>query len=188
MSVIVKICGITNPAEGLAAAHAGADALGFVFAEASPRHVSLRTAAEILREIPPFIVRVGVFVNAPEDLVYRAIAECGLNLLQFHGDETPEYCGQFGLMTMKAFRIRDNDSLKMLPVYETDAWLLDTYTNGVQGGSGEKFNWEIAVDAGKLGKPIFLALRFNAGQCRRRCPAGSAIWSRCLQWRRSGAR
>ena len=111
MSVKVKICGITNLADGLAAAEAGADALGFNFYEQSPRKVSLAEAAGIIRELPLFIIKVGVFVNPEEDQVFRAIAECGLNLLQFHGEETPEYCLRFGLMSMKAFRGRDAASL-----------------------------------------------------------------------------
>jgi len=89
--------------------------------------------------------------------VIRAIRECGLNLLQFHGDETPEYCLQFGLMSMKAFRMRDAGSLKALANYPTDAWLLDAYTPGKPGGTGEQFDWDLAVEAVKLGRPIFLA-------------------------------
>ena len=87
MSVKVKICGITNLDDGLAAAEAGADALGFVFCEQSPRCVAIETAGGIVRRLPPFVVKVGVFVNAPADLVYRAISGCDLNLLQFHGDQ-----------------------------------------------------------------------------------------------------
>src|SRR5437899_43482 len=102
MAVIVKICGITNPEDALAAAEFGADAIGFVFHQPSPRAVSLETAAAISRILPPHIVKVGVFVNAPETEVVRAIAGCSLNLLQFHGDEQPEYCLQFGVMSMKA--------------------------------------------------------------------------------------
>ena len=157
MSVKVKICGITSVSDANAAAEAGADALGFMFWDKSPRAVSLGAAAEIVRQLPPFIVKVGVFVNAEEDLVIRAIRECGLNLLQFHGDETPEYCLQFGLMSMKAFRMRDAGSLKALANYPTDAWLLDGYTPGKPGGTGEQFNWDLAVEAVKLGRPIFLA-------------------------------
>src|SRR5215510_7616632 len=138
MSVKVKICGITNAPDALAAVEAGADALGFNFYEKSPRHVSTRTAAEIVRQLPPFIIKVGVFVDADEDVVLRAIGDCGLNLLQFHGDETPEYCLQFGLMSMKAFRVRDAESLKALPDYPTEAWLLDAYSDGKRGGTGEK--------------------------------------------------
>src|ERR1700743_1400118 len=114
MSVIVKICGITNAPDALAAVEAGADALGFMFYEPSPRHVSIQKAAEIIRQLPPFVIKVGVFVDAPEDLIMRAIGDCGLNTLQFHGQETPEYCMQFGLLTIKAFRIRDAESLKTL--------------------------------------------------------------------------
>ena len=157
MSVIVKICGITNATDALAAAEAGADALGFMFYEPSPRHVSVESAAAIVRELPPFLVRTGVFVNPSEDLVMRAIAQCGLNLLQFHGEETPEFCTQFGIMSMKAFRIRDAASLTALQTYPTDAWLLDAFTPGKRGGTGETFNWDLAIEAKKLGRPIFLA-------------------------------
>src|ERR1041385_1946099 len=157
MSVKVKICGITSIADGLAAAEAGADMIGLMLAEKSPRLISIETAAEIARAIPPHVVKVGVFVNPSEDLVMRAIGECGLGLLQFHGDETPEFCTQFGLMCMKAFRIRDAESLKALPDYHTDAYLLDAYSEKSLGGSGEKFNWDLAVEAKKFGKPIFLA-------------------------------
>ena len=102
-------------------------------------------------------MRVGVFVNAPEELVTRAIGECGLGLLQFHGDEPPEFCTRFGLMSMKAFRLRDAESLKELPRYQTEAWLLDAYSAEKLGGTGEKFNWDLAIEAKKFGKPIFLA-------------------------------
>jgi len=157
MSVKVKICGITSAADANASVEAGADALGFMFYDQSPRHVSVPAAAEIIRELPPFVMKVGVFVNASEDTVQRAIAECGLNLLQFHGEETPEFCTQFGLMSMKAFRMRDAGSLKDLQNYPTDAWLLDAYSNDKRGGTGEKFNWDLAVEAKKFGRLIFLA-------------------------------
>jgi len=157
METRVKICGITNLADALAAVEAGADALGFNFYEQSPRHVSLKTAAEISKQLPAFIMRVGLFVNAPEDLVTRAIGECGLTMLQFHGDEPPEFCTQFGLMSMKAFRIRDAESLAEIPNYQTDAYLLDAFSPEARGGTGEVFNWDLAVEAQKFGKPIFLA-------------------------------
>ena len=157
METKVKICGITNIADGLAAVEAGADALGLNFYEKSPRHVSLNAAADISRQLPRFIMRAGVFVNADEDLITRAIGECGLTMLQFHGDEPPEFCTQFGLMSMKAFRIRDEKSLEELPKFQTDAYLLDAYSPEARGGTGEKFNWDLAVEAQKFGKPIFLA-------------------------------
>ena len=157
MSTIVKICGITNIADALAATESGADALGLMFYEKSPRNIALKTAVEIARELPPFVIKVGVFVNAPEAEVMRAVSECGLNILQFHGDETPEYCQLFPVMTIKAFRIKDAASLTSLPDYKTDAWLLDAYTPDKPGGTGEKFNWDRAIEAQKLGRPIFLA-------------------------------
>jgi len=157
MNTRIKICGITNLADAQAAVEAGADALGFIFYEKSPRFVPLKTAAEISKQLPPFVMRVGVFVNAPEDFVLRAIAECNLTMLQFHGDEPPEFCTQFGLMSMKAFRIRDAETLKLIPNYQTDAYLLDAFSSTTLGGTCEKFDWELAVEAQKFGKPIFLA-------------------------------
>ncbi len=157
MSTIVKICGITNVEDGLAAAGSGADALGLMFYEKSPRHIPMKTAAEIAGKLPPFVIKVGVFANAPEETVLRAIGECGLNIVQFHGDETPEYCAQFAVMVIKAFRISDAASLKVLGDYRTDAFLLDAHSADKLGGTGEKFNWDLAVEAQKLGRPIFLA-------------------------------
>jgi len=157
MSVKVKICGITSVADGVAAAEAGADMIGLMFYERSPRHVSFVTAAEISRALSPFIVKVGVFVNPDEDTVMRAISECGVTLLQFHGEETPEFCAQFGVMSMKAFRVRDAESLLALPNYSTDAYLLDAYSPDAHGGTGAKFNWDHAITAKQHGKPIFLA-------------------------------
>ena len=128
MSVKVKICGVTNIADAQAAAAAGADMIGLNFYEQSPRQISLATAAEISRALPPLVLRVGVFVNPAEALVMRAISECNLSLLQFHGDETSEFCTQFGLMSLKAFRIQDASSLAALENYRTDAFLLDAHS------------------------------------------------------------
>lgn len=157
MNVKVKICGITSVADGLAAAEAGADMIGLMFYEKSPRHVTLQAAAEIARQLPASLTKVGVFVNATEEFIASAIGECGLGLLQFHGEETPEFCTQFGVMSMKAFRIRDAASLAALPDYQTNAYLLDAYSASGLGGTGEKFNWDLAVEAQKFGRPIFLA-------------------------------
>ncbi len=157
MGTWVKICGITNLDDAQTAVEARADALGFVFYEKSPRHLTIPAAAGISKPLPGFVMRVGVFVNALKADVVRAIGECGLNLLQFHGDEPPEYCSQFGLMSMKAFRMRDAGTLRELTKYQTNAWLLDAYSPEAAGGTGEKFNWDLAVEAQKFGKPIFLA-------------------------------
>ena len=157
MSVKVKICGVTSVADGLAAAAAGADMIGLMFYEGSPRHIIVSTAREISRALPPFVQRVGVFVNPEAELVIRAIGECNLSLLQFHGDETSGFCTQFGLMSLKAVRIRDVESLNQLAEFQTDAFLLDAHSKSGLGGTGETFNWDLAAEAQKFGKPIFLA-------------------------------
>jgi len=157
MSTWVKICGITNLEDAQVAVEARADVLGFVFYKKSPRRMTIDAAAAVSKQLPGFVMRAGVFVNALEAEVHRAIGECGLNLLQFHGDEPPEYCLQFGLMSMKAFRMRDAGTLKEMSPYQTNAWLLDAYSPEAAGGTGEKFNWDLAVEAQKFGKPIFLA-------------------------------
>lgn len=157
MSVKVKICGITNVADAIAASEAGADVLGFVFHQRSPRFLTIEAAAEIIRELPAHVLKAGVFVNAPEEFVSRAVQACGLNLLQFHGEETPEYCVGFGPLSIKAFRVRNGDSLSSLQAYNTDAWLLDTWSSRQHGGTGERFDWALAVEAQKFGRPVFLA-------------------------------
>jgi phosphoribosylanthranilate isomerase len=157
VDVKVKICGITSVADAEAAVQAGADALGLMFYPGSPRYISLETAQDIARHLPPYVIRTGVFVDANPSDVFAAIQRCHLNLLQFHGSETPEFCLQFGIMTMKAFRIENADSLVPMSAYYTDAFLLDSHVKGELGGTGETFNWDLAVEAKKFGKPIFLA-------------------------------
>lgn len=157
MSVKVKICGITSADDAQAAVAAGADLLGFVFAQESPRHLTVDRAAAIAQIVPPFVVRVGLFVNASEELVVRAINSCGLQLLQFHGDETPGFCRQFGVMSMKAFQVKGPESIRALSDYPTDAWLLDAFVPGRRGGTGRSFNWDLAVKAVEMGRPVFLA-------------------------------
>ncbi len=153
----VKSCATPRVAAGRGAGGAGADMIGLMFYDKSPRAITLPQAVEISRALPPFVLRVGVFVNPDEALVTRAIAECGLSLLQFHGDEPSDFCTQFGVMNMKALRVRDAESLTHLENFHTDAFLLDAYSKSGLGGTGEKFNWDLAVEAQKFGKPIFLA-------------------------------
>lgn len=158
MSLLVKICGITNLADAQAAVDAGADALGFMFYEPSARHITPAAAREIIAQLPPRVAKVGVFVNASAETIRRIAAECGLDTLQLHGEETLEFCAQFApLKVWKAIRVRDESSLGALPDYKTDAWLLDSYVAGQKGGTGEKFNWELAIAAKDLGRPIILA-------------------------------
>lgn len=165
--VRVKICGITNLKDALAACSCGADAIGFVFAK-SPRRVSPAAARSIIKKLPPYLVTVGVFVNEDKGEVRKIAADCGLNCLQFHGDETPGYCNYFKdkYKIIKAVRVRDNDSLAGLGRYNIDAFLLDTYVEGKRGGTGVKFNWNLAVKAKRYGKPVILAGGIRAGNVR----------------------
>jgi phosphoribosylanthranilate isomerase len=157
MSVKVKICGITSVADGQMAAEAGADMIGLMFYEQSPRHITLPQAVEISRALSPYVLKVGVFVNPDEAFVLRAISECGLNLLQFHGDEPSDFCTQFGVFNIKALRVRDAASIQALENFDTDAFLLDAHSKSGLGGTGEKFNWDLAIAAQRYNKPIFLA-------------------------------
>jgi phosphoribosylanthranilate isomerase len=129
-----------------------------MFHEPSPRYVTFDHAGQIIRRLPPFVAKVGVFVNATEAAVRRAVHECGLDCLQFHGDELPEFCCRFAaLKVIKAFRIQNADSLAALAAYSTDAWLLDGYVPGTLGGTGAQFNWDLALAAKSHGVPIILA-------------------------------
>lgn len=140
----VKICGVRGVDEALAAAEAGADAIGLVFYARSPRAVDAATAAAICRALPPFVTAVGLFVDAPAATVEAVLATAPLGLLQFHGDETPDYCAGFGRPWLKAVRMRDDvDIAAELDRYAgAAALLLDTYRPGVPGGTGERFDWD----------------------------------------------
>lgn len=159
MSLMVKICGITRREDAQAAVAAGADALGFMFYEPSKRHITPENAARMIAEIPVAVERVGVFVNADEATIRQAVEISGINVIQFHGDEVPEFCERFRpLKIWKAFRMENADSLRMLPQFDqADAWLLDSYVKGVHGGTGETFNWDLAIEAKALGRPVILA-------------------------------
>jgi len=157
VSVTVKICGITSEADALAAVEAGADAIGLMFYEGSPRHVTLEQAKAISAALPQHVMRVGVFVNAEEAFVHQALTECMLNILQFHGDETPEECSRYPVMTLKAFRVQGEETLAQLKAYPSAGYLLDAYVKDALGGTGATFNWDLAVRAQEFGKPIFLA-------------------------------
>jgi phosphoribosylanthranilate isomerase len=145
MAVRVKICGITRLQDLHAACAAGADALGFVFYEKSPRNVSVETAATLLRAMPPFVQSVGLFVNAEPAFIDAVLKVLPLDLLQFHGDETPADCARHGRPYIKAVRVnRDTDLLKCAADFEqARGLLLDAYVPGVAGGTGERFDWSL---------------------------------------------
>jgi phosphoribosylanthranilate isomerase len=157
MAVRVKICGITRFQDALFAVNAGADALGFVFYEKSPRHVSAAQAAALCAALPPFVTSVGLFVDAPAEFVDSVLALAPLDLLQFHGDESPEYCASFGKPYIKAVRVtRDTDLLKCAADFATArGLLLDAYVPGVPGGTGESFDWNLIPP--QLPKPVILS-------------------------------
>jgi len=157
MQLRIKICGITNLADARAAVEAGADALGFMFYDRSKRWVSGDVVAKIARQLPPFVLRVGVFVDPLPEVVHETIVSCGLSALQLHGSESPEFCSQFALPVIKAFRVADRSSLSQLARYSTSAWLLDSDTPGQLGGTGEKFDWSLASEATQLGRPVIVA-------------------------------
>lgn len=153
----VKICGITRGEDALAAASAGADAIGLVFAPASPRRVTLDQAKAIAQTLPPFVSTVALFVNAEASAVQAVLDGLRPDLLQFHGDETPEYCASFGVPYIKAARVRPGlDLLKFAVTFaEARGLLLDAYHPQRHGGTGERFDWTL-IPAG-LPKPVILA-------------------------------
>jgi phosphoribosylanthranilate isomerase len=160
MPARIKICGITSLTDARAAVKAGADALGFVFCEASPRFLRPEAAAAITCHLPGRILRVGVFVDAPKEAILRVVATCRLDAIQLHGGESPDFCdGLVPLQVWKAFRMRGRQTLDQLPAYResTAAWLLDSYSEGRAGGTGATFHWDLAVEARQLGHPIVLA-------------------------------
>ncbi len=154
--VKVKICGITNMEDAMMAVKAGADALGFVFYDKSPRSIEPGKAAEIISALPPFVAVVGLFVNADIGFVNATADSCMLDIVQLHGDETPDFCSMVNRRVVKVFRIKNNQSLGPMKDYRVAGYLLDAYSPKVYGGTGMTFNWEIAGEAKKFG-PVILA-------------------------------
>lgn len=157
MRTRVKICGITRNEDALAAVDAGADALGFVFYSKSPRAVSVADAARIISRLPAFVTSVALFVDAEHELIERVIEEAQVDLLQFHGDESAQQCGQYGRPYIKALRMKPDLDLnqQMLAYADARGVLLDAYTPGIPGGTGEQFDWS-RIPA-ELAKEITLA-------------------------------
>ncbi|MBI5849348.1 MAG: phosphoribosylanthranilate isomerase [Nitrospirae bacterium] len=152
--VRVKICGITNHEDAAAAIDFGADALGFIFFKGSPRCVSLQQAEAIISKIPPFVTTVGVFVDETPEMIRFSI-DAGIDVIQLHGNERPEAC-HHSRRSVKAIRIKSIDSLEPLKTFKgiVSALLLDAYSADELGGTGQKFNWDIAVEAKQFGRII----------------------------------
>ena len=164
--VRVKICGITNKEDALKASRLGAWALGFVFTPKSPRYIPAQEARKIIAAIPPFVTAVGVFVNETEETVKHVADLCGIKTLQFHGDETPLYCGRFkGYQTIKAFRVKEGFDFGILNRYAVSGYLLDTYQENLYGGSGKTFGWEI-LKGRKFPGPLILSGGLNPQNIR----------------------
>jgi phosphoribosylanthranilate isomerase len=157
--VRIKVCGLTDPVEAKAVAEAGADAIGLVFAK-SPRQIDPDRAREIVQNLPPMVQTVGVFVNESFEKIRQVIDYCGLDLVQLHGEETPEICEQLAPRVIKAWRIRTKADIQALLPYQevVKAFLLDAWSQSAHGGTGETFDWSIAIEAKKvLSRPIILA-------------------------------
>ncbi len=157
----VKICGTTNLEDALAAVQAGADAVGFIFAPASPREITREEAAKILPQIPPAILSIGVVVNENTGYLISLLRVCPLQGLQFHGDEPPEEVlalrGQVKFL-IKAIRVKDASSLAQIPLYKgVDAVLLDAYRPDKRGGTGAPFEWSLVSKAKEYGIPVIVA-------------------------------
>lgn len=158
-----KICGITRIEDALAAVEAGADAIGLVFYGKSPRAVSIEQAAVILHALPPFVTSVGLFVDMPRDELQQLLQRLPLDLLQFHGDESPADCEGHGRPYIKALRVRPGEDVAaaMAPYAGARGILLDTFVEGVPGGTGASFDWSLVPE--NAAKPIILAGGLDAG-------------------------
>lgn len=151
----IKICGITNIDDALMAIDAGADALGFNFVPGTPRYLkNIQAAAKIIEQLPPFITTVGLFVNADAEVVQGTADKCHLDMLQLHGEESPQFCQSLNHRIIKAVRIKNESSVSHLSDYRVSGYLLDTYVKGVLGGTGVAFDWQLAVKAKQYGRII----------------------------------
>ncbi len=163
MATAVKICGITRVQDALVAAHAGAHAVGMIFYPGSPRLVSDEVAAAIVGSLPPFVTPVALFVDQPASEVERVIATVRPHVLQFHGDEPPDYCGRFDIPYIKAIRMRPGvDLLQYAGRYgSAKGLLLDAFVEGNYGGTGSAFDWSLIPR--DMPFPLILAGGLNPG-------------------------
>jgi len=163
--VRAKICGITNRNDAQCAVDHGADALGFIFYDKSPRYVVPEKAGEIISDLPPFITPVGVFVNATETQIDMAVKLAGLRAIQLHGDEPPGACLGHSVPVIRALRVGESFEVEIMQSYLVDTFLLDTAKSGSYGGTGETFDWAMAEKAKDFGR-IILSGGLNPGNVR----------------------
>ncbi len=160
LPIKVKICGITNAPDARVAVDAGADALGFIFYPNSPRFIEPMVAKQIILDLPPFVLPIGVFVNEEPKRVRDVMKECGLALAQLHGDETPAYCESLERPVLRGIRLRDRGSFLAMAEYKGRAgvrgFVVDAYSELAYGGTGETTDWNLASEAAKAA-PILLA-------------------------------
>lgn len=159
MRTRIKICGITRVGDANVAANLGVDAIGLVFYPGSPRFVNQEQAAKIIANTPAFVTKVGLFVDADKDTIQQTIAALAIDLLQFHGDETPEFCESFDLPYIKVCRIQPGTDIKAYAknYRSMSALLLDSYQLNQFGGTGESFAWSLVPEATEFNKPLILA-------------------------------
>ena len=156
----VKICGITNLEDARMAVRNGARAIGFIFYDKSPRHISVEAACQIAADIQGEISLVGVFVNESLENVQGAAEEVGLNFIQLHGNESPKYCQDIQLPVIKVFRTNSSFNVGIINSYDVHAFLFDTYKKDKLGGTGKIFNWDIIINL-KTDTPIILSGGLN---------------------------
>ena len=152
--VKVKVCGMTSLKDALVAVEVGADAVGFIFYKKSPRSVTMKTVREIVLELPPFVDTVGVFVDETAEQINKIADYCNLDIIQLHGDESPTFCKKIRRKGIKAFRIKDMQSVKKLSNFQVSGFLLDTFSENLHGGTGKVFDWNLALPAKKFGAVI----------------------------------
>jgi phosphoribosylanthranilate isomerase len=157
MKIRIKICGITRTEDAKTAAHLGVDALGFIFVKKSHRFIDAKAAAGIIRELPPFVSRVGVFVDETIENIVEICRIANIDTVQLHGSESPEFCAKVPFPVVKAVSVNDDTDISIIDAYAVSGILLDTWSTGMSGGTGKTFDWNIAKKACLRNERIILA-------------------------------
>ncbi|RAP32196.1 phosphoribosylanthranilate isomerase [Candidatus Marinamargulisbacteria bacterium SCGC AG-414-C22] len=164
----IKFCGFTEKEDIKHAVHLGVDAIGIIFYEQSPRYVSIDLAEELFHDLPPFVNRVGVFVNHDLDVVNTYAQRCQLDYVQLHGEESVDFCLNCNTKVIKSFRVATSDDLLKISPYQgvVDGILLDTKLKGTYGGTGKTFDWGIAIAAKEFDVPLLLSGGITIDNCK----------------------